>query len=395
MSAPYQRFLAPYEWYRAMRSSQPVWYDEQHATWHVFRYAEVERVLSEHLTFSSDIVQTLELSESEKASHASLIFTDPPRHRQLRNLVNLAFTPRMVAQLEPRIREITQALLEQAPNDVDVVRDLAIPLPVMVIAELLGIPAEQRVDFKRWSDSAMATSGPPSYFQQDEQWQAHLRNQQEMQRYLTVLMEERRQAPQNDFISRLVKAEIEERRLTPTEVLAFCVLLLVAGNETTTHLIGNSVICLAQHPEALAQLRHTPELLPGAIEEVLRYLSPVKMMARFTKTETTLEGQTIGTRQSVMAWISSANRDERRFPEPDRFDIRRSPNRHLAFGYGIHFCLGAPLARLETRIALTALLEHFPGPWQLSNLPLEAVEGMIVFGAKRLPFITHTRKMQP
>lgn len=378
-----------------MRRTQPVWYDEQHATWHVFRYAEVERVLSEHPTFSSDLVHTLELAESEQSSHASLLFMDPPRHRKYRNLVNLAFTPRMVSQLEPRIREITQDLLAQAPNEVDMVRDLAVPLPVMVIAELLGIPAEKRADFRRWSDSAIATSGPPSYLQQDEQWQVHQRNQEEMQHYLTWIIKERHKTPQHDLISSLVTAEIEGKHLTPTEVLAFCVLLLVAGNETTTHLIGNSVICLAQHPEALVQLRRTPELLPGAIEEVLRYLSPVKMMARFTKVETTLGGQTIGARQSVMAWIGSANRDETHFAEPDHFDIQRTPNRHLAFGHGIHFCLGAPLARLETRIALSALLERFPRPWQLADQPLEAVEGLIVFGAKRLPFITYPGSIHP
>jgi cytochrome P450 len=385
MSINYQNFFAPYEWYRAMRGSQPVFYDEQHATWHVFRYADVQRVLSEHATFSSDIAQTLSLNESAKTSHASLIFMDPPRHRQLRNLANLAFTPRMVAPLEPRIQEITRELLEQLPDEVDIVRDLAVPLPVIVIAELLGIPAEKRADFKRWSDSALATSGPPSYFQQDEQWQTHMRNQEEMQAYLIHMMEERRKVPQNDLLSRLVEAEIEGKRLTPMEVLAFCILLLVAGNETTTHLIGNSVICLSQYPEALEQLRHGPELLPGAIEEILRYLSPVKMMARFTKTETMLGEQRLEGKQSIMAWISSANRDETQFPEPDRFDIRRNPNRHLAFGHGVHFCLGAPLARLEARIALSALLERFPGQWQLPDQPLEAIEGLIIFGAKRLP----------
>jgi cytochrome P450 len=393
MLAAHQSFFAPYEWYRTMRNSQPVFYDEQHATWHVFSYAEVERVLSEHSTFSSDIAGTLELEENRRPSHASLIFTDPPRHRQLRNLVNMAFTPRMVAQLEPRIRDITHALIEQMPDEGDIVRDLAVPLPVTVIAELLGIPAQEQNDFKRWSDSAIATSGPPSYFQQDEVWQTHQHNLEEMQRYLSMLMEERRQTPQNDLLSSLVAAEIAGERLTPTEMLAFCILLLVAGNETTTHLIGNSVICLAQHPEALAQLRQNPQLLPGAIEEVLRYLSPVKMMARFTKIETQLGAQSIGARQSVMAWISSANRDDRQFSEPDRFDIQRTPNRHLAFGHGIHFCLGAPLARLETRIALSALLERFPGQWRLPESSLEVVDGMIVFGAQHLPFTAQTWSM--
>jgi cytochrome P450 len=312
---------------------------------------------------------------------------DPPRHRQLRNLVNLAFTPRVIVQLEPRILEITRELLDQLPGEVDIVRDLAVPLPVTVIAELLGIPVEKRADFKRWSDSALATSGPPSYFEQGEQWHARMRDQEQMNAYLTQMMAERRKVPQSDLMSSLVEAEVEGKRLTPTEVLAFCTLLLVAGNETTTHLIGNSVICLSQHPEALEQLRHNSALIPGAIEEVLRYLSPVKMMARFTKTETTLGGQDISARQSVMAWIGSANRDEAQFPEPDRFDIQRDPNRHIAFGHGIHFCLGAPLAQLEGKLALAALLERFPGQWQLPDLPLESVEGMIVFGAKRLPLI--------
>jgi len=390
MSTTPRSFFALYDWYRTMRETQPVWYDEQHATWHVFRYAEVERVISEHVTFSSDIVQTLELKEDEKVSHTSLIFMDPPRHRQLRNLANLAFTPRMVALLEPRIREITRELLDQLTSEVDIVRDLAVPLPVIVIAELLGIPAEKRADFKRWSDSALATSGPPSYFEHNEQWQIHRRNQEEMQTYLTDMMVERRKNPRNDLLSSLVEAEIEGQRLTSTEVLAFCTLLLVAGNETTTHLIGNSVICLAQHPIALEQLRHDPGLLPGAIEEVLRYLSPVKMMARFTRNETLLGDQHLQGKQSVMAWISSANRDETQFAEPERFDIQRTPNRHIAFGHGIHFCLGAPLARLETRIALGALLERLPGQWLLPEQPLEAVEGMIVFGAKHLPLISGT-----
>jgi cytochrome P450 len=380
VSATHQSFFAPYEWYRTMRVTQPVFYDRQHTTWHAFCYGDVQRVLSEHATFSSDIVQTLEIKERERTSHASLMFTDPPRHRQLRNLVNLAFTPRMVAQLEPRIQEITRGLLDRLSGEVDLIRDLAVPLPVIVIAELLGIPAEKRADFKRWSDSALAVSGPPSYFEQDEQWQAHLRNEEEMQEYLTRMMEERQRSPQNDLLSNLVEAEIEGKRLTPTEVLAFCILLLVAGNETTTNLIGNSVICFSEHPEALAQLRRDPALLPRAIEEVLRYLSPIKMMARFTRTETTLGGQSIGARQSVMAWMSSANRDEAQFLEPDRFDIRRDPNRHLAFGHGVHFCLGAPLARLEARIALAALLERFPGEWRLPDSPLERCTQMLSDG---------------
>lgn len=389
MSMMQQSFFAPYEWYRAMRATQPVFYDEQRATWHVFRYADVQRVLNEYATFSSDIAQTLGLKherEDKKIAHASLNFMDPPRHRQMRGLVNLGFTPRMVAQLEPRIQAITCELLDQLPDNVDIIRDLAAPLPVTVIAELLGIPAERRADFKRWSDSALATAGPPDMLKQDEKAQEHACNTQQMHEYFAQIIEERRQLPQNDLISALLAAEVDGERLGSLELTAFCELLLIAGNETTTHLIGNSIISFHEHPEALEQLRVNPALLPGAVEEVLRYLSPVKVMARFTKTETSLGGQHIPARQAVMAWIASANRDEAQFPDPDRFDIQRDPNRHIAFGHGIHFCLGAPLARLEARIALAELLKRFPGSWHLpADTILEPVEGMIVFGAKHVP----------
>lgn len=389
MSITQQSFFASYEWYRTMRVTQPVFHDEQHASWHIFRYADVQRVLNEYAIFSSDVTRTLGIRserDDKKIAHASLNFTDPPRHRQIRSLVNLGFTPRMVAQLEPRIQAITRELLDQAPDGMDIIRDLAAPLPVTVIAELLGIPAEKREEFKRWSDSAVAIAGPPDQLRQDEKMQEHRRNTQQMHEYFTQIIEERRQHPQNDLISGLLAADIDGERLGSTELIAFCELLLIAGNETTTHLIGNSVISFDRHPEALEQLRSDPALLPGAIEEVLRYLSPIKVMARFTSSEVMLGDQRIPARQPVMAWIASANRDEAQFPEPDHFDIQRNPNRHIAFGHGIHFCLGAPLARLEARIALTEMLKRFPGSWHLvSDTLLEPVEGMIVFGAKSLP----------
>jgi cytochrome P450 len=376
--------LAPYDWYRSMRATQPVFYDKQYNVWHVFRYNDVERVLTEYATFSSDprIMEWEGLTE-EAPILSSILRMDPPRHRQLRSLATLAFTPRVVAQLEPRIRTITNTLLEQAPatGEIDVIRDLAYPLPVTVIAELLGVPPELRADFKRWSDALVSDNFDAG----EEAQNALFAEIQGMYQYFNQVLEERRQQPGNDLISALLKAEIDGQHLSDTELLGFCALLLVAGNETTTNLIGNSILCFDQYPETVELLRNNRALIPGAVEEVLRYIAPVKAMSRFTKVETTIGDQRISAKQAVIAWIASGNRDEAQFPNAERFDAQREPNRHLGFGHGIHFCLGAPLARLEARIALDAMLDRFPGRWQVPAGPLEAVQSSIVFGVKKLP----------
>ncbi len=306
---------------------------------------------------------------------------DPPRHRQLRNLVTQAFTPRSVAGLSDRITSIANGLLDQAvqKGSMDIIDDLSYPLPVIVISELLGIPQEDRARFKAWSDAIVGAS-----------FEGGANPQAAMGTYFLDMIEQRRHEQRDDLISALLNAQIDGVHLNERELLGFCILLLVAGNETTTNLIGNAVICFDEHPEVMEQLRARPELIPDAIEEVLRYRSPVQMMYRRVIAEMTVEGPTgqsfvLRPGQMVMAQIGSANRDEAQFPDPDRFDITRTPNRHLAFGHGIHFCIGAPLARLEAKIVLTLLLERLHNIRRVQSVPLQATGSNIVYGVKHLP----------
>ena len=381
-----EQLHAPYDWYRTMRATQPVFKDPDWGGWQVFRYADVVRVLSEYANFSSDghrIEQAAGSTGEADPIESSIIRMDPPRHRHLRNLVTQAFTPRMVTQLEPRITAITNELLDHVADagEMDVVRDLAYPLPVTVISELLGIPAELREDFKRWSDALVTGDEGTS----EEERKALFQEVQGMYGYFAQVLEERRQHPQNDLVSALLAASVDGQSLSNAELLGFCGLLLVAGNETTTNLLGNMILCFDEHPDVVERLRTNRALVPGAIEEVLRYYSPVKAMVRITATETMLGDQRIGPDQMVVAWIGSANRDEAEFPDPDRFDIEREPNHNIAFGRGFHFCLGAPLARLEAKVALNAMLDRLPGRWQVTDAPLEMIKSFIVFGAKELP----------
>ncbi|MEO5312805.1 cytochrome P450 [Pseudarthrobacter sp. CC12] len=372
--------LDPFPQYERMRAMAPVFQDSQSGSWHVFRYEDVQRVLSEHATFSSRMGGD-NPSGTGQLFAASLITTDPPRHRQLRSLVTQAFTPKAVDALAPRIAGLTNELLDgiAAGGSADLIRDLAYPLPVIVISELLGIPAEDRERFKHWSDVIVSqTRTAPAGETQDT-------TTSEMVEYFLALIDRRRSRPGTDLISSLLSAEIGGQRLTVPELLGFCSLLLVAGNETTTNLIGNAVLCLAESPGTLGRLLEEPGLLPQALEEVLRFRSPVQSMYRVAVAETVLSGQRVPAGAPIVAWIGSANRDGQQFLAAAEFDIDRSPNRHLAFGHGIHFCLGAPLARLEARIALEALLTRLPGLSLAPGAELERMESSIVYGLKELP----------
>lgn len=371
MTTSLSRFgLDPFPWYAMMRESAPVFLDPRRHSWSVFKYNDVQRVLSEHSVFSS------QFTGSNQPIDASMVTIDPPRHRQLRSLVTLAFTPRTIARLELRIAGIVNELLDTvAPRGkMDIVSDLAIPLPVTVIAEMLGVPLADRESFKLWSDQMVGAAPSPDRDPQEA-----------MSDYFTWIIEQRRKEPQDDLISALLAAQIDGKYLTEQELLGFCVLLLAAGNETTTHLLGNAVWCFDDHPQAWAELRTDSTLLPNAIEEVLRYRSPFKMMFRVTTQDTRIGDKDIPAGSGVAAWIGSANRDEEQFPDAATFDIRRLPNRHLAFGYGIHFCLGAPLARLESKVALSILLDRFPNMRRDRNVELEPVTSFLLHGLKSLP----------
>ena len=374
------RSLDPFPHYRRMRETFPVFCDEQSGSWHAFRYDEVQRVLSEHATFSSRMGGD-EPSETGQLFAASLMTTDPPRHRQLRSLVNQAFTPKAVDALAPRISQLTDELLDgiASTGTADLIAGLAYPLPVIVIAELMGIPPADRDRFKQWSDVIVSQTRAGA-----ENADHHATNV-EMTGYFLDLIEQRRSRPGNDLISSLLSAEIDGQKLSVAELLGFCSLLLVAGNETTTNLIGNAVLCFAEVPGTIERLRAGPSLLPQAIEEVLRYRSPVQSMYRVTAADTTLGGVQVPAGAPLVAWIGSANRDERHFERSDQFDIDRGPSRHLAFGQGIHFCLGAPLARLEATIALKAVLSRLPGLTLTAGSQLERMDSTIVYGLTELP----------
>ncbi len=371
--------LNPFGWYQRQRQSAPVIRDPNSGLWSVFNYDDVQRALSDYAVFSSAAGRGEDGDRDPLGM--SMISADPPRHRRLRALVTQVFTPSAVARLEPRIVSLVDELLDtviaRGDQKMDVIDDLAYPLPVIVIAEMLGVPSADRAQFKQWSDAVVTGSAAAGMSGRDPQ--------REMSKYFMRLVEARRQEPRDDLISDLIAAEIDGERLSQNEILGFCVLLLVAGNETTTNLLGNAILCFDEQPGLWERLREQPALLPGAIEEVLRYRSPVQSMYRMTVAEVTLSGQTIPAHSPVLAWIGSANRDEARFPDADRFDATRTPNRHVAFGYGIHFCLGAPLARLESRIALGRMLERLPNLRIADDAELEPLQSHIVFGVKHLP----------
>lgn len=304
-----------------------------------------------------------ELGWVETPLDRNLLNVDPPDHTRLRRLVQQAFTPKFVAGLRSRIEQVAEGLLDEIEDraretgrrEAELIGEFAFPLPLVVIAEMLGVPAADRDKFRDWSDAVVSLANPthPS--------EATLAKMHEFAAYSQTLFAEKRRAPADDLISGLVRAEDEDGKLSEQELLSMVLLLLVAGHETTVNLIGSGSLALFEHPDQLARLAADPALLKPAVEELLRFYSPVEnSITRWVGDELTLGGETIARGEPVIAVLAAANRDPARFADPDRLDLGREENRHLAFGKGIHLCLGAPLARLEGEIAFGALLRRFP-----------------------------------
>jgi cytochrome P450 len=343
----------PYPSYAWLREHAPV--NNSGGFWTVSRYDDVVHVLRSPQLFSSKAMGGAIAGPGNGQGPLqvrTIINTDPPEHTHIRNLINRAITPRMVADLEPRIREIAAALIDAAlpGGRIELVADLATPLPVTIIAEILGVDPDRRDDFKRWSNAVVGGIGGVT-----DDGEARQRDRQEFFSYFSEAIEARRRDPRDDLISAILKAEDAEVALTPDEIASFTMLLLIAGNETTTNLMGNAMLALLQHPEQLAAVAADPALIPGMVEEALRWDSPVQYLFRTTTADAEVSGVAIPAGHAVIPMFASANRDSARFPGGDSFDIGRNAQGHVAFGLGPHFCLGAPLARLEARVAFEEL----------------------------------------
>ena len=381
----------PYPMYSSLRSRDPCHVSLLTKSWVLTRHDDITAVLRD----GRCIVDSRKLSgdANEAAAEAgslqdgaqsapTMLSLDPPDHTRLRALVSKAFTQRSVEALRPRIETLVHQCLDAVAQDgeMDAITALAHPLPAIVIAEMLGVPAEDHRQFKRWADDGMRAVG----YGEPEDLRRSREAIHQMRSYLAGIVEERRRDPKDDLLSALLEAEQQGDKLTSQEVLSTCSLLLNAGHANTTNLIGNGLVALLQHPEQLEALRQDPSLMAGAVEEALRYDSPLQGTARLVLEDVTIRGRTINAGRQVTLLLGAANRDPEQFDQPDSFDIGRSDNPHLAFGYGIHHCLGAPLARLEVQIALAAIIERFP-KLRLATGQLDWQQHMLVRGLKALP----------
>lgn len=414
----------PYPFYNQLRED-PVHWDEEMGFWVLSQYSEIDSLYTDNrFSRAQGLMRGFERLSKEdqdivspvyRSFSKTMFYADPPYHTHLRGLMNNAFTPRRVEQLRPYIQTIVDDLLDaaQKKGEVDIVHDLAYPLPVMVIAELLGLPAQDRTQFKKWSDDLFATLGtvrkiPPHLMQRAAQ------SLKEMTDFVTALSRERRENPRDDLLSTLLSvaddngdllcphhspdsashhAQHTEQRvgereantiLTQEELVANINILLSTGHETTTHLIGNGLLALMQHPDQMQKLQSQPAFLASAIEEMLRYDTPVQITYRSAIEDAEISGKTIRKGDLVNCILGSANRDPKRFTNADRFDITRNEGRHLSFGLGIHFCIGASLVRLEAEIAFATILRRFPNIKPATET-LEWQEHPIFRGLKSLP----------
>jgi cytochrome P450 len=357
----------PYPAYNLLRSMDPVHWQEAVNGWVLSRYADVAAMLrGPHVSSDRTAAQAKapeEFRELYTFRANSMLNSDPPKHTRLRTLVSKAFTPAAVERLAPIIQKVVDEAVDAAlpAGGMEIMHDLAYPLPVTVIAHMLGVPPEDRDRFKKWSDEITATAGNIVANLTPEHYRRAIQSTRELTAYFRQVVAERRSRPRDDLLTAMAKAEEQGDRLSEPELFANAVLLLNAGHETTTNLIGNGAWALLRFPEQKRRLREDPSLANTAVEELLRFDSPVQFTSRALKEDVTVGGKALKAGQMVLLLLGAANRDPAQFADPDRLDVGRQDNKHVAFGMGPHFCLGAPLARLEGRIVLQTLLRRLPG----------------------------------
>ncbi len=367
--------MNPFPWYKRMRSENPVYYDPEYRLVNVFRYTDVKEALGNFNKFSSQFGKAFNPAGGPISE--SIINLDPPKHTKLRNIVSRAFTPRTIEKMAPQIREIAESLLNaKKGHEVDIIKEFTSPLPITVIATMLGIPLEDMDMFKKWSDTIVGGS--------EASFTNFPKTIADMTGYFQKLMVEKEKNPDESLVYSVLNAEVDGEKLTMMESLGFFILLLVAGNETTTNLLSNALLTFSENPGTYEAMRDDSKLIPQALEEVLRYRSPVQSIYRVARDNTDLSGVPIRKGSIIVPWIGSANRDESIFEDADKFIIGRKENRHIAFGEGIHYCLGAPLARLEAKIAMKYMTENFDSYEILRNRKMIPQESTIVYGFKEL-----------
>jgi hypothetical protein len=393
----------PYPLYQRLRSEDPVHWDPFLHTWVVTRYADVVQVLyhfSANRTPTPEQLSALNLSALNPIAEVmvrQMLFLDPPDHTRLRALASAAFTPRRVEQLRSHIQDVMDTLLDKVISSgrMDVIADFAGPAPAIVTAELLGVPAADHAKLKDWSQDFAEMLG--NFQHNPDRFPRVLRSVENLCSYFRSAMNEQQSNAREGLIQAMMNAEVDGARLTEEEIIANLIVTMVGGLETTTNLIGNGVLTLLRNPAALEQLRADSSLIPSAVEELLRYESPSQHTARLAPDNVELGGKKILKRQAVIAVMGAGNRDPERFPDPDRLDLARKDNRHLAFGWAAHFCFGAALARLEGQIAFETMLRRLPGLSLESQAPLNWRHNLGLRGLTALPitFNPSERKTEP
>jgi cytochrome P450 len=370
---PLEVFVAdPYPLYHQLRLRDPVYWDEQSEAWIVTGYADVAAMLRDaRFVAQKPMFLEPELMQLQQITERWMVLCDPPTHTRLRRMVNNAFTPRIVQNLAPHIEQMVAQMLDrvQAAGSMELIHDLAFPLPVSVIALMLGVPPDRHEDFKRWSEALANLSEPPGVAS-FEALQETNQAMAEFAEYFRVLVEDKRRAPSEDLLSALIAVEEQGDRLSLDDLIANAILLLFAGHETTVNLLANGVYCLLHHPDQLTLLRQNPTWIKSAVEEFLSFESPIQTTSRQLAQDITWGSRTLREGDLVLLVLGAANRDPEQFRDPDHLDITRADNRHLAFGGGVHFCVGGPLSRLEAQIAIPALLGRMPH-LRLAEGPLE------------------------